>query len=113
MKYTRSLTFLLLLFFNCTSKDLNEDTYVPEGTLMRINSYTVPCEGIIEMNCLLLQKGNQIGTEQWDYFYDSIEGFEYEEGFQYDLDVLIKAIENPPADASSIRYQLIRLIRKF
>jgi len=65
------------------------------------------------MNCLLVQKGNQIGTEQWDYFYDSIEGFEYEEGFQYDLDVLINAIENPPADASSIRYQLIRLIRKF
>ncbi|MGA1775451.1 MAG: DUF4377 domain-containing protein [Flavobacteriaceae bacterium] len=113
MKYPSSFIFLLLFFFSCTSKDLNEDIYIPEGTLMRINSYTVPCEGIIEMNCLLVQIGNQIGTDQWDYFYDSIEGFEYEEGFQYDLDVLIKAIDNPPADASSIRYQLIRLIRKF
>jgi len=112
MKFTNFLVVLLFLFFCCTPMNLKED-YIPEGTLMRINSYTVRCQGIIEMNCLLVQKGDQIGTDQWYYFYDTIEGFEYEEGFQFDLDVKITEVANPAADASSKKYNLIRLLRKF
>ena len=108
------LTLIFLLILNCSSpdKDLNLK-YITKGTLIRLNSYTETCQGLIEMQCLLIQKGDQIGTENWDYFYDYIEGFEYDEGFKYDLDVKIITVRNPPADAFSLRYRLIKVVRKF
>ena len=108
------LTLIFLLILNCSSpdKDLNLK-YITKGTLIRLNSYTETCQGLIEMQCLLIQKGDQIGTENWDYFYDYIEGFEYDEGFKYDLDVKIITVRNHPADAFSLRYRLIKVVRKF
>ncbi|MBC8616699.1 DUF4377 domain-containing protein [Parabacteroides faecis] len=44
--------------------------------------------------------------------YDPIEGFEYEQGYEYVIEVKIEHIENPPADGSSLKYSLIRVISK-
>lgn len=107
------LLSLLLFLFNCNPSGFNEEEYIPEGILIRVNSYTETCQGLIKRQCLLIQKEEQIGTEEWEYFYDSIGGFEYEEGYRYDLDIKITQVVNPPADASSLRYELIKLIRKF
>ncbi len=81
---------------------------------MRVNSYTVDCVGEIEGTCLLVQEGDMIGTENWEnfYFYDSIDGFTYEPGFVYGLEVKKTEVENPPADGSSIRYELVRIVSK-
>ncbi len=81
---------------------------------MMVNSYTVKCIGEMEGTCLLVQEGNMIGTENWEYFYfmDSIEGFNYEPGFVYALEVKKTEIENPPADVSSTKYELVRIISK-
>jgi hypothetical protein len=110
-----SLTITLsLLFLSCNPSEISEEQeYIPQGTLLRLNSYTETCQGLIEMQCLLVQTGDQIGTDTWEFFYNAIDGFDYEEGFLYDLDVKITEIENPPADASSLRYELIKLIEKF
>ena len=81
---------------------------------MRVNSYTVDCVGEMEGTCLLVQEGDLIGTDDWEYFYyvDSIEGFTYEPGFLYGLIVKKTAVENPPADGSSIRYELVKIVSK-
>ncbi len=81
---------------------------------MMVNSYTVDCIGEMEGTCLLVQEGDMIGTGNWEYFYfvDSIEGFKYETGFIYALEVKKTEIENPPADGSSVRYELVRIISK-
>ena len=106
----------MLSFFiqNCSGIDsTNEENYLPQGTLMRVNSYTVSCEGFIPMQCLLVQQDEQIGTDQWSYLFQDIEGLDYEAGYLYDLDVRITTVENPPADSSSLRYELIKLIKKY
>ena len=41
-----------------------------------------------------------------------IEGFDYEEGFEYVLKVRKYHIANPPADGSSIGYSLIKIKSK-
>ncbi len=113
---SKILSYTLLFFFvlNCSVKDASkEENYIPQGTLMRINSYTVTCQAFIVVQCLLVQQDDQIGTDKWESFSQTIEGFDYEEGYRYDLDVKITKIENPPADASSLRYELIKLIGKF
>ena len=105
---------VFLLVFNCNPSEISEEEeYIPQGTVLRVNSYTETCQGLIEMQCLLVQEGDQIGTDGWEFFYTTIDGFAYEEGFLYDLDVKITEIENPPADASSLRYELIKLIEQF
>ena len=50
--------------------------------------------------------------DDWTYFYDQIEGFDYEEGFTYELLINEVPVSNPAADASSIRYQLKEIISK-
>ncbi len=81
---------------------------------MTVNSYTVGCVGEMEGTCLLVQEGDMIGTENWEnfYFYDSIEGFTYEPGFVYGLIVKKTEVQNPPADGSSIRYELVKIVSK-
>ncbi|GAA4273295.1 hypothetical protein GCM10022258_25890 [Aquimarina gracilis] len=51
-------------------------------------------------------------TDQWSYFYDTIEGFNYEEGYAYQLEVVITQTENPLADESSLQYSLLKIISK-
>lgn len=116
MKNIFSLSIILISvgLLGCSKFDFKEnESYTLLGTLIRVNSYTVNCQGIIPMRCMLVQDDDKIGTEDWEYFYQTIQGFDYEEGFIYDLDVKIITIENPPADASSLQYQLIKLIEKY
>ncbi|SKB71973.1 protein of unknown function [Salegentibacter salinarum] len=49
---------------------------------MVVNRYTEECLGESEGNCLLVQEGEQIGTDECSLFFykDSIEGFDYEPG---------------------------------
>ncbi len=103
------LLFILVGFTGC---GLKEDK--ASVTMMRVNSYTVDCVGEMEGKCLLVQEGEAIGTDDWVYFYyeDSIIGFEYEPGYIYLLAVRKIPVENPPADASSFEYELIRIISK-
>lgn len=103
------LLSILALVFGCDSSNL-----ATKVTDLRVNSYTVECYGEMEGNCLLVQEGAKIGTEDWEYFYyeDSIVGFDYEPGYIYDLIVRKIWIEDPPQDGSSIRYELIRVVSK-
>ena len=81
----------------------------PKTVMYKINSAKVDCVGVAPMSCLQVQKGENIGSENWEMFYASIEGFEYEPGYTYSISV--KEIELPigevPADGSSIKYELV------
>ncbi|WP_354004293.1 DUF4377 domain-containing protein [Spirosoma liriopis] len=44
--------------------------------------------------------------------YSGIDGFAYEEGFEYTLTVNQKQVENPPMDGSSIRHTLVNVVEK-
>lgn len=44
--------------------------------------------------------------------YQSVEGFTYEHRYEYVLKVKKEKVANPPADASSIRYILEKVVSK-
>lgn len=69
-----------------------------------------PCSGVAPMECLQIKK-NPSDTA-WQYFYDAIEGFNYEPGYTYTLEIQTEKMDNPPADASSVKYKLIKIIAK-
>ncbi|AWW00292.1 DUF4377 domain-containing protein [Arcticibacterium luteifluviistationis] len=78
-----------------------------------VNGKKSDCVGVGKKNCLEVQKGDLKNSNNWKLFYESIDGFNYEEGYVYKL--LIKeenALKPVPADASLKNYKLVRVIQK-
>lgn len=84
-----------------------------------VNSWQRTCQGVSERMCLQVQRMDTNSKQKpaldaWQLFYAPIEGFNYALGFVYQIRV--KETQLPaaqvPADASSIRYQMLELIDK-
>ena len=103
----RKITLLLLISICTISCENNESSEI-EKTFI-VASKKVDCMGLAPQKCFLIKEKNQ---QNWQYLYDSISNFEYEEGFEYEILVSQKEIENPPQDASSIETKLIEILSK-
>ena len=68
-----------------------------------------PCTGVGPMECLQVREA---ADRPWQYFYSEIEGFSYEPGFDYELRVREEKVANPPADGSSLRWTLVKVVSK-
>ncbi len=89
------------------------DNADPTEIGMRINHYMIPCEGEGSQLCMLAQIGDAVGGDDWEYFYDQIEGFEtYRLGYIYELVIRTEKVKRPPQDASSIAYTLVKVQSK-
>lgn len=106
--------YLILLFAVLISGCRTGKESVPEEVAMRVNSHTVECVGEAEGNCLLVQEGEKIGSDDWDIFYyeHSIAGFDYEPGYIYNLVVRKIPSEQPLQDGSSIDYELVEIVSR-
>ncbi len=85
----------------------------PREVIYHVNSYRVPCVGVGPMSCLQVRRGDPAAGE-WQNFYSQIRGFDYEPGYLYRLRVRETPLppEQVPADASSIRYELVEVLGK-
>jgi len=88
-----------------TNQSAEEST--GETTRLWIKPDLVDCEGVAPQQCM------QIATAEdgpYEFFYDAIEGYTHNEGTAAILDVTIEDVEDPPADASSLRYTLVKIV---
>ena len=106
----KKILILLFISIQACSEDTPEENFI--GTKIRVNFYTELCTGIILKQCYLIQENDNIGGDNWQLFYDLIEGFDYVSGYIYDLDVTINKVDDPPVDASSLKYTLNKIISK-
>jgi heat shock protein HslJ len=51
-------------------------------------------------------------ADDYELFYDQIEGFNFEPGFEYELRVLREPVADPPADGSAFRYSLVEEVNR-
>lgn len=101
MKSRILITILtVVLFFSC-SKD-NEK-------ILFVSDVKMDCTGVAPQKCLQIKEKE---SDNWTYFYNDIEGFDYEEGYTYKIKVEVSEVENAPADASSLKYTLLEVIEK-
>jgi heat shock protein HslJ len=81
----------------------------PTEKTLYVGPYLVDCVGVAPQKCLLVKRDPKA---DWSLFYDQIVGFDYEGGFNHVLLVREEEIENPPADASSLRWTLVEVVEK-
>lgn len=101
MKKTIAIFCLMIGSFHLSSQ---------EKRTLWIAPTTQKCVGEIEKQCMQVKRSKN--QKDWELFYDNIEGFTYKKGFEYQVVVLETKVNNPPADASSIKYKLIKVISK-
>ena len=80
-----------------------------EGELLYVAPYTTACIGVGPMDCMRVRHSRE---ENYQLFYDAIEGFRFEQGYRYILRVEVSELEPPPADGSRLRYRLLEVIDK-
>ena len=102
------VTLITLLTLGLTAMAQNESESTE--TIMHIAPYQQDCTGIGLQDCLIVRYE---GEEDLSFFFDSIAGFEFEEGFEYSLLVNITERENVPADASSLQYDLVEVLQQY
>lgn len=97
-----TLLFVAVLLANtCNRQNQTETILVKESK--------VPCTGVAPMQCMQVKHEKDTA---WTLFYDNIEGFDYQEGYQYKLLVSVTKVENPPADAADLNYKLEKVLEK-
>lgn len=74
-----------------------------------IDSELIDCMGLVPQKCMLIREDPE---SNWEFFYDKIEGFDYQLGYDYKIKVVITEIQNPPADTSSLKYTLVEVLEK-
>src|SRR4051812_43267238 len=67
------------------------------------------CVGVAPMKCMQVREEP---NGPWTLFYSKIEDFTYEPGFTYELRVRETKVTNPPADGSSLKWTLVKLVNK-
>ncbi|OHX66258.1 META domain-containing protein [Flammeovirga pacifica] len=74
-----------------------------------VSSQMTDCTGVGPQKCLLIKED---GDTEWKNFYGKIEGFDYQEGTEYIIEVSVSKVDNPPADASSLHYKLEKIVKE-
>jgi hypothetical protein len=114
MRITQVLSYVLLAAcFSCNL--LNEDVASPfslskkEHQLWYVADHRVDCIGEGAFQCMLIKEKPE---EEWTIFYGDIQGFDYEEGYEYVIEVSIKKIDKPIEDGASLKYTLVKIWHK-
>jgi len=101
-----SLLLSIIIFQSCSTT---------KKSIFWVSGFKAECySGSEKMNCLIINKQNNLNKPNWENFYANIEGFEFEEGIIKKIEVNEKKLEDKdvPMDASSIKYTLVKELKK-
>lgn len=98
-------TLVTMLAAACISMEPDSSPVASVVLEVTVGPERVECVGVAPMQCLVVDG---------EYFYDSIEGFEYEEGYIYRIRMerydAWPDLEEPPQDASAYGYRLVEVV---
>ena len=111
-----AVTSFLLILAGCstptTEATVDPSTETGNATIEKtlfVGPERVDCVGVAPQKCYQFKEDP---SEERRFFYGEITGFEYEPGYQYELRVCEETVANPPADGSSLRWELIEVVIK-
>ena len=101
-KLTPSILLILLIFIIGCGRDEHIETLI-------IGPYTETCQGFIEQQCYL--EFNE-ESQEWHFFYESIQGFDFEPGYIYTLKVRLEDRGTEIQDVGRYAYHLVEVLSK-
>lgn len=110
LTYTTVILSTILLQSCGSSKKIDNsvETFWVSGMKSECSS------GAGRTHCLQINKGDNLESLDWQTFYAPIEGFDFQEGTMQRIKVKVEKLDpnNVPADASSLRYTLVEVVKK-
>ncbi len=103
-KITLTLTLLFIASFGFNNAFAQSNIF-----RLTVKDVRKDCIGVGSQKCLQVKYSN---SKDWENFYSTIEGFNYQEGYQYQLKVRRTRLKDVPADASSYKYSLVKIVKK-
>ncbi|MBU2919730.1 DUF4377 domain-containing protein [Winogradskyella psychrotolerans] len=103
-----SVVILTVMLSSCSTTKKTTATYW-------VNSAKVDCDaGAGKTTCLQVSKADNYKNTEWSNFYATINGFNFEPGYLQKIEVAETQLDSKsvPADASSIQYDLIKVLEK-
>ena len=112
----RFLPILALLFLSaCGVEDIllppvSEEEHEEHIEIITLGPYTQRCHGaFFEQDCLMLYNED---SGSWRFFFDGVEGFDFEPGFIYILEVRLEDRGPYIQDVGRYAYHLVKIIAK-
>ena len=88
---------------------LSTDEAQPEIATLYVGPELVECTGAAPQMCMQVKNAPE---DEYSLFYSQIDGFTFVPGYEYELQVEISQVANPPADGSSLNYRLIEVVNQ-
>lgn len=112
-RLTRPLALLVALatlcLAACSGSDSPADPTGNDPVVLYVAPERRDCVGAAPQQCLLVRRETDA---EWQLFYDTIHGFDYQAGYHWTLEVRISTLANPPIDGSSQRVELLRVLEQ-
>ena len=112
----RFLLILALLFLSaCGVEDIlfplvNEEENEEHIEIITLGPYTQRCHGaFFEQDCLMVYNED---SGSWGFLFDGVEGFNFEPGFIYILEVRLEDLGPYIQDVGRYAYHLVKIIEK-
>ena len=112
----RFLPMLALLFLSaCGVEDIllppvSEEEHEEHIEIITIGPYTELChDAFFDRDCLVEYNEDK---GRWGFFYESIQGFDFEPGFIYTLEVRLEDRGTEIQDVGRYAYHLVKIIAK-
>ena len=108
-----AVIFVLALLMACAeiyeelSKHEEDDKHKEHTEILTLGPYTVRCVGAFEQDCFMEYNEE---AERWHFFYDGIEGFDFEPGYIYTLEVRLEDRGTEIQDVGRYSYHLIEIV---
>jgi hypothetical protein len=111
LRSLRLLATLLMPLAACAGEPVEPSALQPgeEASILYVGPRWIACSGEGITRCLQVRRSPE---GAWEAFYAGIEGFSYQEGYSYTLAVASREVANPPAEASSRTFRLLRTISR-
>lgn len=108
-------SIVLLLIISITQACGAKKNVNSRSETMWISGYQTICDkGTGKSECWLMTTSTNLATAKWEYFHNTIEGFNFEPGFIQKIEVKVKDSNEKliSADRSTLEYSLLKVLKK-
>lgn len=109
MKNKSKFLVIVIFLFAAIFTLNNNISAQAKNEILIVADQKASCRGIVAQDCL---QAKHLNEESFSLFRQNIENFKFIPGYFYVLEVRVLTVANPPADSSSLKYRLRKVLAR-